>query len=161
MLICSVWSSQQSCFNCLVGKSLWWPPKAAQNILVSSSIPTILCVFLCVFVQELKKKLEKLGLKPVKIKKPLHIQQKVPYCFVTFRSEEEREVRDVTPPITGCSLTLTLIRRRWKCWRGRHGRRKPSQPRWQPLLSILSTDWRREREGVSVDICYIRTSQLS
>jgi tRNA (uracil-5-)-methyltransferase len=39
---------------------------------------------------ELKKKLEKLGLKPVKIKKPQRFQHQ-PHCFVTFRCEEDRE----------------------------------------------------------------------
>ena len=46
-------------------------------------------------MQELKKKLEKLGLKPVKIKKPQRFQHQ-PHCFVTFRCEEDREVTSYT-----------------------------------------------------------------
>ena len=65
------------------------------HVHVSNILSVYTCLCVCVCVQELKKKLEKLGLKPVKIKKPLHFQQKVPYCFVTFRSEEEREVHVV------------------------------------------------------------------
>ena len=41
--------------------------------------------------QELRKKLERLGLKPIKIKKPQRFQN-MPHCFVTFPSEADREV---------------------------------------------------------------------
>ena len=60
-----------------------------------------------VILQQLRKRLQSLGLKPVKIK----LLPRQQYCFVTFRNEEERQVRlyKVACLLPSLSLSLSLL----------------------------------------------------